>query len=313
MAHSTALLCAAGAATSASARTESGVVNALSQALYGYTGAGADVLEHLEREMGINTTFALTCSWRLPKLHVQHAVEFMRKHGRDGFQLAEQSEALPGLIAYNSNFTRYRPSATGDHAVLCRTNKELMRIRMELAKRNIPCHMAGRQDLAKGLFKLLKQLASVSPDEAAAPSECTQWDFLVVALKRVINGESEDACLESGEGSEDEEGGQGGQGQDASGQHKDASELSAAAARRCRIDYAEVMLGMMAEMEATASEPNSRSLKRLRENIAKFREGYDVPQQDDDAPGAHVVRLMTIHKAKGMEFHRFHGCVRPMP
>ena len=291
------LLRATGPATCASARTEGGVVNVHSQALYGYTGAGADVLERLQREMGINTTFSLTCSWRLPIFHVKHAVDFMHKHGRVSFRLEhKQSGALPGLIAYNANFKRYQPSATEDHAVLCRTNKELIRLRMELAKNNIPCHMAGRKDLASGLLKLLQQLAPVSPGEAAAGSECSfnsslcslnrDWDIVKGNLKRVISGEGEDSGVESGEEAEDKEAGQ---------------------ARRCRIDYAEVMLGMMNKIEATAS-PNSRSLQLLRENIAKFRDGSDVPQQygseNVDAPGARVVRLMTIHKAKGMEFHR---------
>jgi ATP-dependent exoDNAse (exonuclease V) beta subunit len=57
-------------------------------------------------------------------------------------------------------------------------------------------------------------------------------------------------------------------------------------------------------IEVQDAEPHSLSLKRLRENIAKFADGSDVPRQDD-APGAHVVSLMTIHKAKGMEFGRF--------
>jgi len=267
-------------------------------------GAGAHVLEDLQREMRINTTFALTCSWRLPSLHVAQAVHFMREHGRDEFQLVEQPGAQQGLTAYKSNFTRYPPSETDDHAVLCRTNKELIQLRMELAKRNIACHMAGRQDLAKGLLKLLLQLTPVSPDNAAAGSE---WESLDVALRRVVNGESKDAGGESGGESEDEEGDQGDQEQDASGEHNDASEASAAAVRRCRIDFAEVLLGMMAELQATASEPKNLSLKRLRERIAKFREGSDVPRRDDDAPGAHVVRLMTIHKAKGMEFSRFYA------
>jgi hypothetical protein len=207
-------------------RTESGVVTnvvtAHSQALYGYAGAGAHVLTHLEREMGIDKTFQLTCSWRLPSLHVAQAVAFMRKHGREEFELFEQPRALPGLIAYNSNFTRYPPSETGHHAVLCRTNKELIQLRKELAKRNIASHMAGRRDLAKGLLKLLLQLTPVSPDIATAGCE---WESLVVALRCVINAESEDAGVESGVESEDEGDDQGHQGQDSSGEHKDATEV----------------------------------------------------------------------------------------
>ena len=230
----------------------------------------------------------------------------MRKHGREEFELFEQPHALQGLTAVNSNFTRNPPSKTGDHAVLCRTNKELIQLRKEMAKRNIACHMAGRRDLATGLLKLLLQLTPLSPDITTARCD---WESLVVALRCVISGESEDAGVELGVDSEDEGDDLGHQGQDYSGEHQDATEVSAAAARRCRIDYAEVMLGMMAEMQA--AEPHSLNMKRLRENIAKFADGSDVPREDD-APGAHVVRLMTIHKAKGQEFHRFCCCTRPI-
>ena len=106
--------------------------------------------------------------------------------------------------------------------MLCRTNKELIQLRKELAKRNIACHMAGRRDLAKGLLKLLLQLTPVSPDIATAGCE---WESLVVALRCVINAESEDAGVESGVESEDEGDDQGHQGQDSSGEHKDATEV----------------------------------------------------------------------------------------
>ncbi len=69
------------------------------QALYGYTGASAKVLRELRAKMGITTEFPLTCSWRLPRRHVQNAVALMHKYGHGEYTLEYSETAAGGMIA----------------------------------------------------------------------------------------------------------------------------------------------------------------------------------------------------------------------
>ena len=92
------------------------------QSLYGYTGAGAEVLQELRTTMGIATELPLTCSWRLPRRHVQAAFAFMHNNGRENYTLEYAENAEEGMIARVGNFTRFPLDPGKDHAILCRTN-----------------------------------------------------------------------------------------------------------------------------------------------------------------------------------------------
>ena len=124
------------------------------QSLYGYMGANAEVLGKLKDVLGIEHEFALSCSWRLPVLHVKRAVDFMRRWHSD-FKLESRPHAPEGLIAENATFREYPLDPTANHAILCRTNAPLMRLQLELVKRGIPCHMSGREELAAQMVKLV--------------------------------------------------------------------------------------------------------------------------------------------------------------
>jgi hypothetical protein len=72
------------------------LVGDVNQSLYGYTGAGAEILEHLKETMGTTRIFPLTCSWRLPVLHIEKVVQFMHTCGRREFTLAPKPGANKG-------------------------------------------------------------------------------------------------------------------------------------------------------------------------------------------------------------------------
>jgi len=81
----------------------------------------------------------------------------------------------------------------------------------------------------------------------------------------------------------------------------EASEFEAPARARVRKDNAQVLLDMIATLLRTRPQANLRDVEA---RIGRFREGSDAEAGEDATPGAAVVRLMTIHKAKGLGFHR---------
>lgn len=234
------------------------VVGDENQCLYGYAGAGAAKIRDLKREMGIENEFPLTCSWRLPRSHVCTVITFMHNNGRPAFALEPAPQAEEGMIARKGDFTSYELDATKDHAILCRTNAPLMRLRLELVRKGIACHMSGRTELAKLMLKLLISTKASTLDE------------LRVALDRIIENTSKDEWADADSVNDNDE--------------TDGSE-GVAAVQRTNIDLASAMLDMMI---ASAGIVNLVSLKA---EIAKFSNGDG--EDEHSRPAAPVVRLMT--------------------
>ena len=87
--------------------------------------------------------------------------------------------------------------------------------------------------------------------------------------------------------------------EDADDEDEDESE-SSASARRARHDNAAAILELLLHLQVAAAPRHTVSLNDIRVKIEAFRSG----EGDDSTPGAQVVRLMSIHKAKGLGFHR---------
>lgn len=251
-------------------------VGDLNQSVYGYVGAGKDVLEAMQCRMGGNfQKLPLTVSWRLPQLHVRNAVEFMHSMGRSEFTLEAKDGAVEGLIVHcGASFAAYPLDPRGNQVIICRTNAPLMRLALILVAKNIPCHMAGRKELAGVLSKLLKS------------TKATTMRELREKLDQIVN-ESQTDCAMGFESDGEEE-------HDCEGI---AEAEAAAATKRDRIDLAMALLDMI---DVVTDQNEQASLTDLQERISEFRSG----DMDDSRPAAQVVKLMTIHKAKGLEFQR---------
>lgn len=246
------------------------------QSLYDYTGAGGAVLSKLRAAMPGSKIFPLSCTWRLPRLHVCLVTKFMHDHGRFDFTLEPKPDANEGMIAQQATFASHPPDAKGDHAIICRTNAPLMRLRLELMRRNIPCHMSGRAELAKQMTKLLIS------SKASTLSELRRF------LDRIVSGEESEST--TGETAESDNDGD----TDSDDDDSDGSE-GVAAVKQARINFAEAMRDMIGNAGVV-------NLSGLKEQVQQFHDGDG--NDELATPGAQVVRLMTIHKAKGQEFHR---------
>lgn len=123
------------------------------QAIYGFTGADDKSLENIRHKFGC-VDLPLTFSYRCPKAIVKVAqmwVSHIQAHpdAPEGtFRAIEESE----LVAMN-----FEPT----DAILCRVNAPLVRLALQLIRRNIPCYVEGT-DIGEGLLKLVDRFKDVT-------------------------------------------------------------------------------------------------------------------------------------------------------
>lgn len=92
-------------------------------------------------------------------------------------------ESPVGLVRQGSVDEMY----TSNHLIVCRNNRPLVSMAYELLKRNIPCHMLGR-DIASGLIALIKR------------QECTDVRSLIDNLQEEYSTETYKATIAEDEG-----------------------------------------------------------------------------------------------------------------
>lgn len=118
------------------------------QAIYGFTGADNDALEILEREFECSR-LPLTVTYRCP----QQVVAFANEYVTDIEAAPTAPFGLVASIDYGT-FLRVIPEPTD--SILCRNMKPLAKLAFGYLRRQIPCHIEGR-DLGSGLITLARK------------------------------------------------------------------------------------------------------------------------------------------------------------
>ena len=128
------------------------------QAIYGFTGAGADSLERISVDFNC-IQLPLTITYRCPKAVVSFAHQWV-SHIEAADTAPEgvvRDMILPPVAegeAVQPWFVIERPHHTS--AILCRFTKPLVKTAYGMLRRGIPCKIEGR-DLAKGLVALCRR------------------------------------------------------------------------------------------------------------------------------------------------------------
>lgn len=118
------------------------------QAIYGFTGADSDAMDIIGREFGCQD-LPLTVTYRCPKAVVDVARQIVS-------HITAADSAPTGVVAEmdEESFDKLPQTLLGsDAAILCRNTKPLVALAYDLIRRQIPCHVEGR-DIGRGLMAL---------------------------------------------------------------------------------------------------------------------------------------------------------------
>lgn len=141
------------------------------QAIYGFAGADADSVARIKSEFNC-TVMPLSVTYRCPKAIVAEAnTVFPGKLQAHETAPDGKVSSLDCLSGYDALFAT---SLTVSDAILCRKTAPLVELAFTLIRRNIPCHVEGR-DIGQGLIKLatrwkVKNVAALA-DRLAAYKE----------------------------------------------------------------------------------------------------------------------------------------------
>jgi DNA helicase II / ATP-dependent DNA helicase PcrA len=116
------------------------------QAIYGFTGATADALDQISLEFNCEK-LPLTVSYRCSQSVIRHAQKLV-PHIDHRPDAPEGSVSVMGA----SEFRKLIPSP--DSAILCRVTKPLIEMAFDFLRRQIPCHVEGR-DIGQSLLSLV--------------------------------------------------------------------------------------------------------------------------------------------------------------
>jgi superfamily I DNA/RNA helicase len=123
------------------------------QAIYGFTGADADALDIIGDTFDC-TTLPLTVTYRCPKSIVEVAQQWVS-------HITAHESAPDGEVEYiDHDALMELPAAQLDthSAILCRNTKPLIELCYRFLKRDIRCHVEGRE-IGEGLVKLIETVA----------------------------------------------------------------------------------------------------------------------------------------------------------
>lgn len=124
------------------------------QAIYGFTGADADSVDRIVKDFSCKR-LPLTVTYRCPKAVVAAAQQYVS-------HIQAHESAPDGLVRefteeqFTGSFDKLLPT----DAILCRKTKPLIELAYTLIRKNIACHVEGR-DIGAGLLALLNKWKSV--------------------------------------------------------------------------------------------------------------------------------------------------------
>ena len=274
------------------------------QAINGWTGALPDAMATFRDAPNTNNTDSngdgsvggcyrdMPCTWRCPKLHVM-IVNQMLEEFKMEYTFKASPKAKEGLYVEDGTFTgEFALIPTGDQAVLCRWNKPLFELRLELMRQGVPCWIVGHEDIASQMSRTLQTLSC-----SATISIATLIDRIEVKSKELLEAiaghnddddDDDDDGGGSGGGSRRRNGsGVGGEGtvdvkEDLQNQNDNLDCLRATAHHVKEQD------------PAATSKAVHQSIQALMNQSERTA--------DDGKPNA--IRLSTFHRAKGAGFHR---------
>jgi superfamily I DNA/RNA helicase len=264
------------------------------QTIYGYAGAASDSLSIIQESFKTGEPLSLSVSWRLPSLHADYVNDFLVRHADilriPGSVPSPRSSSVSTftnhvkakpyadsglLVQSQGTFTDYPiPSdeSRQDSAVICRTNAPLVHLYYALAKRNIVARLLGRKEIGSGmkkqLAKALKQYAL--PDRHIDSINCAV-DALRILRRDVAL--RDDECDSDGTNYND-------------------------------VDLIDCVLSIIECLHSEAKKSmgcQPLTLDDLKQRLSEFSTG-----SIGDGPYGRMkyVTLCSIHKAKGMGFHR---------
>ena len=121
------------------------------QAIYGFTGADNDAVDIIIKDFRCKQ-LPLTITYRCPKAVVTEAKKFVS-------HIIGHESAPQGIvrdISAKEFIEKDMPGLDHNDAILCRKTKPLIELAFNLIRRNIACHVEGR-DIGQGLIKLARR------------------------------------------------------------------------------------------------------------------------------------------------------------
>src|SRR5690606_25309744 len=118
------------------------------QAIYGFTGADNDAVDIIIEDFQC-AKLPLTVTYRCPKTVVTEARRFVP-------HITAHETAPQGIVrdvTAKEFIEKEIPTLDYNDAILCRKTKPLIELAFNLIRRNVPCHVEGR-DIGQGLIKL---------------------------------------------------------------------------------------------------------------------------------------------------------------
>lgn len=119
------------------------------QAIYGFAGADSDAVDQIIREYDA-ASLPLTVTYRCPKAVVSAAqayVSHITAHETAPEGKVEHLESIEAL---------FNQGLSASDAILCRNTKPIVSLAYDLIRKNIPCHVEGR-DIGQGLKKFAEK------------------------------------------------------------------------------------------------------------------------------------------------------------
>lgn len=120
------------------------------QAIYGFTGADADSMERIKSAFGCKE-LPLSVTYRCATEIVNHARKLVS-------HITAREAAPSGSVRIISTleFDKLMPGLRREDAILCRNTRPLVSLAFELIRRDIGCHVEGRE-IGQGLINIAKK------------------------------------------------------------------------------------------------------------------------------------------------------------
>jgi superfamily I DNA/RNA helicase len=123
------------------------------QAIYGFTGADAESLQNIKKEFGC-IELPLTITYRCPKSVVLRARTWV-KH------ITAADTAPEGICRTIQKEEMLAMDFSASDAILCRNTAPLVELAMSFIRRNIPCHIEGKE-LGQDLVRMVRRWKNIS-------------------------------------------------------------------------------------------------------------------------------------------------------